>query len=180
MKKGHRQIIHVSDFVEDENGHLVIKDQDGAITKDAQCITYPSANGNTWWDLTQLLKQVKNVISIFEEPHPGCCALFIFDQSSAHTSLGPDVLCAFDMNKSNGGKQQKQKDTIIPMSNPEPYCRGLLQQMTLENGELKGLQQTLKECGFNIAGMKAKCSPVCPFENECCCMAWLLSKQEDF
>ena len=27
---------------------------------------------------------------------------------------------------------------------------------------------------------RAKCSPVCPFENDNCCMARLLSKQEDF
>ena len=114
------------------------------------------------------------------EAHPGCCALFIFDQSSAHASLGPDALCTFDMKKSNGGKQQKQKDMIIPMSNPKPLYHGLPQKMTLKNGEPKGLQQTLEECGFNIAQMKAKCSPVCPFENEHCCMARLLSKQEDF
>ena len=116
------------------------------ITKDAQCITYPGANGDAWWDLTQLLKQVKNVISIFKEAHPGCCALFIFDQSSPHASLGPDALCAFNMNKSNGGKEWKQKDTIIPMSIPEPLCHGFIQKMTLKNGEPKGLQQTLEEC----------------------------------
>jgi hypothetical protein len=125
MKKGHRQIIHVSDFVEEENGRLVIKDQDGTISKDTQCITYPGANGDNWWDLAQLLKQVNNAISIFEEAHPGCCALFLFDQSSAHASLGLEVLCAFDMNKSNGGKQRKRKDTIILMSNPDPHYWGL-------------------------------------------------------
>jgi hypothetical protein len=27
---------------------------------------------------------------------------------SAHASLPPDALCAFDMNKSNGGKQREQ------------------------------------------------------------------------
>ncbi len=29
MKKGWGQIIHVSDFVEEENGHLIICDQEG-------------------------------------------------------------------------------------------------------------------------------------------------------
>ena len=110
VKKGHGQIIHVSDFIEEENGWLIIQDQDGTIIKDVRCITFPGANSDAWWDLTQLLKQVNNPISIFDEAHPGCCMLFIFDQSSAHTYLGPDVLCTFDMNKSNGGKQWKQKD----------------------------------------------------------------------
>jgi hypothetical protein len=53
--------------------------------------------------------------------------------------------------------------------------------MTTKAGEAKGLQQTLEKCGFkNICGMRAKCSPVCPLENNDCCMAWLLSKQNDF
>ena len=180
MKKGCGQIIHVSDFVEEENGRLIVRNQDGTIVRDARCITYPGANGDAWWDLPQLLKQVKIALSIFEEAHPECRALFIFDQSSAHASLGPDTLCAFDMNRSNGGKQQKLKDTVIPMSNPDPRYRGLIQKMTLDNGEQKGLQQTLQERGFDVSGMRAKCSPVCPIENRGCCMARLLSQQEDF
>ena len=123
---------------------------------------------------------MKIALSIFEEAHSGYCALFIFDQSSAHTSLRPDTLCAFDMNRSNGGKQRKLKDTVIPMSNPDSCYRGLIQKMTLDNEEQKGLQQTLQECGFDVSGMRAKCSPVCPIENKGCCMACLLSQQEDF
>lgn len=86
----------------------------------------------------------------------------------------------FDMNKSNGGKQRKQKDTVIPLNNPVIKLRGRVQKMTTDGGEVKGLKQTLEERGFNVTGMKAKCSPVCPFENTDCCMAWLLSKQDDF
>ncbi|KZT68737.1 hypothetical protein DAEQUDRAFT_745617 [Daedalea quercina L-15889] len=180
MKKGRGRIIHVSDFVEEENGRLIIHDEAGQIVKDARHIIYPGTNGDPWWEHTQLLAQVDNAIDIFEEAHPNCTALFIFDQSSAHASLGPDTLRAFDMNKSNGGKQRKQKDTIIPMNNPVAEPRGKVQKMTTENGEAKGLKQTLEEQGFNVAGMKAKCSPVCPFENDNCCMARLLSKQDDF
>ena len=123
---------------------------------------------------------MKIALSIFEEAHPGCCALFIFDQSSAHASLRPNAICAFDMNRSNGGKQQKLKDTMIFMSNPDSRHRGLIQKMTLDNGEQKRLQQTLQERGFDISGMRAKCSPVCPIKNKGCCMACLLSQQEDF
>ena len=54
--------------------------------------------------------------------------------------------------------------------------------MTTNDGEAKGLEQTLREHGFNITGMHTKCSPVqvCPWENENCCMAHLLSKQDNF
>ena len=119
-------------------------------------------------------------IPIFEEVHPGCQALFIFGQSSAHTALPPDSLKAFEMNKSNGGKQCCQKDTIIPDNNPYPEFCGKAQKMMTESSAQKGLQQTLEERGFNVLGMHAKCSPVCPWENNNCCMAWLLSKQDDF
>ena len=51
----------------------------------------------------QLLVQMKDAISIFEEAHPDWQALFVFDQSSVHASLGPDALSAWDMTKSDGG-----------------------------------------------------------------------------
>jgi len=180
LKKGRGRLIHVSDFVEEENGRLIIRNEEGDVVKDARCIIYPGMGADAWWDHTQLLVQVDKAIEIFDEAHPNCVALFVFDQSSAHASLGHDALRAFEMNKSNGGGQRQQKDTIIPMNNPCPEFRGKAQKMTTENGEAKGLQQTLEERGFNVRGMRAKCRPVCPFESESCCMARLLSKQDDF
>jgi hypothetical protein len=179
-KKGRGRIIHISDFVEEDNGRLVIHNDDGAVVKDARRIIYPGSGGDAWWDLDQILKQVSDAIDIFEEAHPECIGLFIFDQSSAHASLGPDALRAFDMNKSNGGKQRIQKDTIIPVTNPFVEFRLKPQKMTTETGEAKGLKQTLEERGFNVTNKRVKCAPVCPFENEDCCMARLLSKQDDF
>jgi hypothetical protein len=180
MKKGRGCLIYVSDFVEENNGRLVIRDEDGRVVKDAHCITYPGAHGDPWWDHTQLLTQIDKAISIFEEAHPDCIALFVFDHSSAHMSLAPDALHAFDMNKSNGGKQRKQRDTVIPMDNPHPELRGMPQRMTTEAGQAKGLQQMLEECGFNVEKMRTKCSLVCQFENKTCCMAQLLSRQDNF
>jgi len=180
QKKGHGHIIHISDFVEEENRQLIIHDEKGVIVKDARTIIYLGTGGDPWWDHTQLLVQVDKAIAIFDKVHLGCEGVFIFDQSLAHGSLGPDALCAFNMNKSNGGKQRKQKDTVIPMNNPhERLCRKP-QKMTMDTSEAKGLKQVLEERGFNITGMSAKCSPVCAFENNDCCMACLLSKQDDF
>src|SRR6266851_7853547 len=134
MRKGCGRIIHVSDFVEEENGHLIICNEEGVVVKDARCIMYPRSGGDPWWDHMQLLMQVDQVISIFEKAHPRCVRLFLFDHSSAHTLLGPDVLHTFDMNKLNGGKQRKQKDTIIPMNNHYVEHRGKAQKMTTEAG----------------------------------------------
>jgi hypothetical protein len=182
IKKGRGRLIHVSDFVEEENGRLIIRNQHGNVVKDARCITYPGAQGDKWWDHAQLLTQVHNAITIFEEAHPDCVALFVFDHSSAHASLAPDALRAFDMNKSNGGQQRPQRDTVIPMNNPFPEFRGRVQKMKTNSGQAKGLELTLTERGYDIKALKikAKCSPVCPFENESCCLARILSKHDDF
>jgi hypothetical protein len=150
------------------------------VVKDARCIMYPGLGGNPWWDHMQLLVQVDRVIFIFEEVHPRCVGLFLFNHSSAHASLRPNVLRAFDMNKLNGGKQRKQKDTIIPMNNCYVEHHGKAQKMTTEASQAKGLQQTLEERGFDVCGMCVKCSLVCPLKNDDCCMARLLSKQDDF
>jgi hypothetical protein len=168
------------DFIEEENRCLIIHNEEGNVVKDVHCIIYLGVSGNPWWDHVQLLAQVDKAITIFEEAHPNCIALFVFDQSSAHTSLGPDALRAFDMNRSNGGKQRKQKDTVTPLNNPCPEFHGKAQSMTTEAGEAKGLRQMLEEHGFDIQGMCAKCTPVCPLKNTGCCMAQLLSKQDDF
>lgn len=179
--KSRGRLIHVSDFINSETGRLVLKDKDGNITHDAQTIIYPGANSkDEWWDTKQLLVQMQKAIDIFNKAHPGKQALFIFDQSSAHASLPDDALKAFEMNKSDGGKQRVQRDTIILESNPTPEYRGQKQAMTLPNGEQKGLKRTLEERGFNVHGLRAKCSPVCPIDSENCCMARLLSQQDDF
>src|SRR6267154_1862320 len=170
MKKGCGQLIHVSDFIEEENRRLIVHNEEGDVVKDAHCIIYLGVGGDPWWDHKQLLVQVNKVIEIFEEMHPNCITLFVFNQSSAHASLGDDALCAFDMNRSNGGAQRKQKNTIIPMNNPHPEFRGKAQKMITEAGATKGLQQMLEERGFNVGCMRAKCSPICPLENTDCCM----------
>ncbi|KAF9503576.1 hypothetical protein BS47DRAFT_1374469 [Hydnum rufescens UP504] len=146
---------------------------EGDIVHDAQVIIHPGAAGNPYWDMKQLLAQVEVAISIFNASHPDCQALFIFNQSSAHALLSPNALHAFDMNKANGGKQHIQKDTVIPGNAPNPA-------MTTGMGVAKGLQQVLEECGFNTSGIHTKCAPVCPFENNACCLACILSKQGDF
>jgi hypothetical protein len=104
-KKGWGRLIHVLDFINEEDGRLILQDQDGEIVQDARKIIYPGSNGDAWWDSSQFLEKVKNAIKIFNRAHPDCQALFVFDQSSAHASLPPDSLKAFEMNKSDGGKQ---------------------------------------------------------------------------
>jgi hypothetical protein len=137
MKKGRGRLIHVSDFVEEDNGRLIICNQEGAMVKDTRCITYPGSAGDPWWDHAQLLAQVNRAIGIFKEAHPNCVVLFVFDHSSAHVSLGPDALRAFDMNKSNGGKMSPPRpgtnwaDWSDAMGR-EMYLRRALERLNFE------------------------------------------------
>lgn len=105
-KKGRGRLIHVSEFIEESGGRLVVTNSDGDVTREARKIIYPGSNGDPYWDAAQLNDQMTALaIPTFEEAHPGCQALFVFDQSSAHASLPSDALKAFEMNKSNGRKQ---------------------------------------------------------------------------
>ncbi|PBK80391.1 hypothetical protein ARMGADRAFT_1048997 [Armillaria gallica] len=131
------------------------------------------SKGDAWWDTEQLMKQMDHAIEIHNAIHPDATALFIFDQSSAHASLSPDALHAWEMNMSDGGKQKMRKDTIIPALNLYPEHCGKVQRMMTATGQVKGMKTVLME-------MCAKCSLVCPVENERCCMARLLSHQDDF
>ena len=97
QKKRCGQLIHVLDFVKEENGRLIVHNEEEDVVKDARCVIYPGMGSDAWWDHAQLLMQVDKAIEIFEEVHPNCIALFVFNQSSAHASLGPDALQAFDM-----------------------------------------------------------------------------------
>uniref|UniRef100_A0A0W0G9R2 Uncharacterized protein n=1 Tax=Moniliophthora roreri TaxID=221103 RepID=A0A0W0G9R2_MONRR len=171
MKKSHGQLIHDSDFINKIDGCLVVWNPDETVKAEAWEIIYPGSNGDKWWNHKQLLKQVDKAIKVFKEAHSGCQALFVFDQSSAHAALGPDALHAFDMNKTNGGAQCKQKDMIIPDSNSDPQFHSKVQKMTTESGEAKRLKQVLEEREFDVKNMCAKCKPVCPFKNDKCCMA---------
>jgi hypothetical protein len=179
-KKGKGRNIHVSAFINPETGRLVRLDENGNVVQDSTKVIYPGSGGDPWWDCAQLMEQMKDAVDIFESQHPGKQALFVFDNSSAHASLPPDALKAFEMNKSDGGKQRKQHDTVIPATNPTVEQRGKAQKMTLPDGRQKGLQRVLEERGFKVSKLRAKCSPICPIENENCCMARLLSQQDDF
>ena len=120
QKKTQGRLIHVSNFINEEDGWLVLLDKNGEIIQDTQKIIYPGSHGDPWWNNSQLIDQMRSAIEIFKAAHPNCQALFTFDQSLAHASLPADALKAFKMNKSNRRKQHCQHDTIIPKSNPNP------------------------------------------------------------
>lgn len=50
-----------------------------------------------WWTYKHMVKQLKDVIDLFEILHPGCVAVFLFDNSSNHSAFADDALVASRM-----------------------------------------------------------------------------------
>jgi hypothetical protein len=73
-----------------------------------------------WWDLAQLIDQVKHTITIFEHTYPDCVVIFIFDQSSAYKGFTENALNINNMNVGIRKKQRKLHNTVILLSNLEP------------------------------------------------------------
>src|SRR6266851_2282473 len=128
--KGNRRAIHVSDFISETIGRLKLSDEQ--ITEQlnrpeghhlpafkARKVTYPGKGYDAWWDLPQLIEQVKITIKVFEYTHPDCIAIFIFDRSSAHEGFAENALNINNMNINPGGKQRKLRNTFIPHNNPD-------------------------------------------------------------
>jgi len=168
-KKGSGRAIHVSDFICETIGPIKLSEEqikDQLNLPDALClpafeartITYPGKGFDSWWDLAQLIKQLKHTIAIFEYTHSNCKAVFVFDRSSAHEGYAEDALNINNMNINPGGKQKKLRDTVIPWSNPDPALgeedtRGQTQRMSFPDdhndpnlrGKAKGMRVVLQE-----------------------------------
>jgi hypothetical protein len=86
----------------------------------ARKIVYPGKGFDAWWDLSQLIGQIRSTISIFKYSHPNCVAVFVFDWSSAYEGFAKDALNINNMNVNPGGRQRKLRDTVIPLNNPGP------------------------------------------------------------
>ncbi|KAF8585068.1 hypothetical protein K439DRAFT_1344462, partial [Ramaria rubella] len=142
-KKGRGRLVHVSDFVLESTGCLVLPahviDELKEGTKwtdclntyggDAHKIIYLGENHDAWWDMKQLLKQVEVAIDIFNILHPNDVAVFIFDCLSAHKAFAPDALSVQKMNVKPGGNQPRMHDTVIPNDCPILSKRGTHQSM---------------------------------------------------
>lgn len=169
-KKGNGRAIHVSDFLTEPTGRLVWRgvpfpptdnpegQADLPSLADARRIIYPGKNYDKWWDLLQMMDQLRDTVDIYQMLFPNTIGVYIFDCSSAHEAFAPDALNVNNMNVKPGGKQVKMRDTIIPDNNPppkpgQPDTRGQKQSMVYPSdhldaslaGKAKGLVAVLKE-----------------------------------
>ena len=168
-KKGNGRGIHICSWICETTGHLKLseeqvntqallpEDQHLKVT-DSTKIIYPGKNYDEWWDLPQLMEQMKHAINIFEHLHPDKVAIWLFNCSSAHEALAKDTLNVNNMGVRSGGKQSHLRDTIIPLNNPPPKpgrpdTRGQTQCMVYPDdhpdeklrGQPKGMQVVLQK-----------------------------------
>ena len=168
-KKGNGRAVHVSDFISETIGWVKLSDKQLSEqlaqpaelrlpTFEARKITYPRKGFDAWWDLAQLIEQLKHTIKVFEHTHPDLVAMFVFDRSSAHEGFAENALNVNNMNVGHGKKQRKLRDTVIPLCNPEPKpgeedMRSRVQKMCFPNdhpnlelrGQAKGIKAVLQE-----------------------------------
>ncbi|KIJ46711.1 hypothetical protein M422DRAFT_249876 [Sphaerobolus stellatus SS14] len=170
-KKGQGRAIHVSDFIVEQTGRLVMSEAEIHTNEalppsqrlpwsDAREIIYPGKNNDGWWTNERFIAQVQKAIRIFERMFPNAVGEFVFDQSSAHGAFAKDALIAKELNVNPGGKPRDMRDTIIPMDNPDPAKQGLVQSMKFPKdlppnhpyyafkGQHKGMQVILEERGL--------------------------------
>jgi hypothetical protein len=194
-KKGGGCAIHVSDFIsetirwirltlEQISDQKQLHPEHHLTVFKAQKIIYPGKGSDNWWNLKQLIEQIKITIPIFKITHPNRIGIFVFDRSSAHEGFAEDALNINHMNIKPCGKQRKLQNTVIPLSNLDPApgeedTHGKVQYMCYPNdhddptlqGKPKGVQEVLMErksiwdkytdmCkrrGVNVVGTCAVC-----------------------
>ncbi|CAJ0627326.1 1693_t:CDS:2 [Entrophospora sp. SA101] len=72
------------------------------------------SNNDGQWTTEKLKSQViDKAILIFEATHPGCIALFAFDNATSHADFVNDVLVASKMNYNDGESQPKMRDAVF-------------------------------------------------------------------
>jgi hypothetical protein len=104
---------------------------------------HPGKNAEEYCTNAKLIDHVREkVIPIFRILHPGCDALFAFDNSQNHHAMAPDALVATRLNLNDGGKNLSLMHKGWIFNESGEKVEHLLQT---ENGVQKGLRSILLE-----------------------------------
>ncbi len=105
----------------------------------------PGKGKDGWWTNADLVAQAEKVTQLFEAVHPGCQALFLFDNSQNHHAAPPTGLCVTNLNKTDGGKNMNRnvRDGWYMKENER-----VVQPMCHADGIPKGVETILMERGL--------------------------------
>ncbi|OAD72411.1 hypothetical protein PHYBLDRAFT_169542 [Phycomyces blakesleeanus NRRL 1555(-)] len=183
-KKGPRMSLMISEF------KCVCH---GTMTRGA-CLSrevfHPGADRDGYWTSADMLKQLKNnVIPLFELIHPGCKAVFSFDQSTNHKVYGQNALISSKMNLNDKEIEDNDFcslwDTVFVRNDVEEKSRQWVQNKIKY---VKGIRHILEEHGLWLE--KDPYNPIKKWQLDCkskdisedskCCAHHFLASQPDF
>jgi hypothetical protein len=125
---------------------------------------------------------MEKIIPAFERAHSaGDQALFLVDNSQAHSAYSEDALLVSRMNVKPGGKQARMHDGWY-------FCNGqkIIQLMNFPANhaeypnEPKGIKAVLTERGLYQQYLRGKCQNKCKVDATDCCNKHILELQPDF
>lgn len=153
--KGQGRSIMVSEFLCECHGRLKLNDEQQSqyphLPAEATMVIKPGKNADGYWDCEDLVIQTRDrAIPLFKVLHPGCDALFVFDNSSGHLAFAPDALIASRLNLSDGGiHTQPMRNGWYLGANGERVEHS----MVTADGIPKGLRTILSERGLWQTGL---------------------------
>lgn len=152
IPKGEGRSIMVSEFICPCHGPMVINDPecDSLQFDKSQVLMEPGVRNDGYWRGKDVVDQLlSRAIPVFEKLHPGCQALFLFDNSTNHGCFAPNSLRVNNLNMGDGLKKGTRfmRDT---------YYNERKQSLKTEGGEQKGIKTILMERGLWRDGMTAQ------------------------
>lgn len=94
LPKGTGASIMVSEFQCPCHGTMVSPSDP---TKTSRELFFAGKGRDGWWTAADMNRQFKLVVKVFEELHPNCRGVFLFDNSSNHQAYSADALLARNM-----------------------------------------------------------------------------------
>lgn len=96
-----------------------------------------------WWSYNNMVDQLTNdAIPLFESLHPGCKAIFLFDNSSNHGAYSSDALVASRMTLNKKpwptNHQFQFKDTEVELSNGTTLKQSFYYDEVVKQTDRKG------------------------------------------
>ena len=149
MKKDDGKALMVSTFLCECHGELY-RERSG-IKEKVRAIIAPgnSPRDDGYWTSEKMLDQFQNkVLPAFEELHPDCVGVFMFDNSTNHKKMPDDALVASRLNLSDGGKNSRK------VIRDGQFGANVSQPMIDDKGVQKGIRRILEERGLWEPGMK--------------------------
>jgi hypothetical protein len=157
-------------------------------TSASVCVESGTAGGRAplWFNGADLCRQQRKACKIFDQSHPGCDALWIFDNASGHTSFSDDALLVRNMNKGPSDKKgtKMRAGWYVDEDTGEKETQTLVR-----SGKNIGIEQCLRERGkwskfWNVRCNRNNGHGGCPPEsdqpNHDCCGSTFLAHQPDF